>query len=544
MRKALIAFFLSSASAMAGDVALVIGNQDYRHGRDASGATELLDAFQPLRNAGFQVFGGRNLDARTQRQVLDQFAAQVDGSGRIVVALAGRFAHVAGHGYLLATDTREVTPGALAMGGVSIAQLSALAGRAPGGAVVIVAPRNLQADKTSKSGPGTGQLTAAQGVTVVEGSIGDMADFLRIAIPQRGLSVKEMLKDWPEAKAQGFLSDLVAFRAAERRAAVTPVDPDRDEKALWRATQSIGTAAAYRNYVERYPRGLFAEDARREISRIAAQPLLRAERTEKNLGLNRDARRQIQRNLSLLDFDTRGIDGIFGPGSRRAINSWQTRNGEEATGYLTRGQIGRLQSQADQRAAELEQEARRKQEQLEAQDRIYWESTGRLGDEAGLRAYLERYPEGLFSDLAKARLEPFDAARRAEAEAQDRADWDAVRANGSLAAYRSYVQAHPDGAFVADANAKIEELEFEERNAGALAAAERNERQLGLNDGTRKLVESRLAKLKLEPGPIDGVFDRDTRRAIRRYQEARNLQRTGFLNQATLVRLLADAVFR
>ena len=34
------------------------------------------------------------------------------------------------------------------------------------------------------------------------------------------------------------------------------------------------------------------------------------------------------------------------------------------------------------------------------------------------------------------------------------------------------------------------------------------------------------------------------RRSIRRYQEARNLQKTGYLNQRTVVRLLADSVLR
>ena len=67
---------------------------------------------------------------------------------------------------------------------------------------------------------------------------------------------------------------------------------------------------------------------------------------------------------------------------------------------------------------------------------------------------------------------------------------------------------------------------------------------MGLTDTTRKLVEGRLESLGLKPGPVDGAFDDDTRRAIRRYQEARNLTRTGYLNQQTVVRLLADAVLR
>ena len=54
----------------------------------------------------------------------------------------------------------------------------------------------------------------------------------------------------------------------------------------------------------------------------------------------------------------------------------------------------------------------------------------------------------------------------------------------------------------------------------------------------------RLEALGLKPGAVDGQFDDRTRRAIRRYQDARQLQVTGYLDQATVVRLLADSLLR
>lgn len=60
---------------------------------------------------------------------------------------------------------------------------------------------------------------------------------------------------------------------------------------------------------------------------------------ETALGLNRTARREIQRRLSLLGYDTRGIDGVFGPGSRRAITKWQTDNSIPPTGYFNGQQV-------------------------------------------------------------------------------------------------------------------------------------------------------------------------------------------------------------
>jgi len=56
------------------------------------------------------------------------------------------------------------------------------------------------------------------------------------------------------------------------------------------------------------------------------------------------------------------------------------------------------------------------------------------------------------------------------------------------------------------------------------------------------VVEQRLDRMGLRPGRVDGVFDTDTRRAIRRYQQARNMEETGYLNEAVVVQLMADTV--
>jgi peptidoglycan hydrolase-like protein with peptidoglycan-binding domain len=73
-------------------------------------------------------------------------------------------------------------------------------------------------------------------------------------------------------------------------------------------------------------------------------------------------------------------------------------------------------------------------------------------------------------------------------------------------------------------------------------AAKAGEDALGLNDGLRRMIEQRLAALNLKPGRIDGTFDKETRRAIRRYQQARGLPVTGYLSQQTVARLLVDSL--
>ncbi|WP_246026600.1 peptidoglycan-binding domain-containing protein [Paracoccus luteus] len=50
----------------------------------------------------------------------------------------------------------------------------------------------------------------------------------------------------------------------------------------------------------------------------------------------------MQRRLSALGYDTRGIDGRFGSGTRAAIAAWQRARGDAGTGYVTEGQLRAL----------------------------------------------------------------------------------------------------------------------------------------------------------------------------------------------------------
>jgi Tfp pilus assembly protein PilN len=150
----------------------------------------------------------------------------------------------------------------------------------------------------------------------------------------------------------------------------------------------------------------------------------------------------------LLGYNTRGIDGIFGRGTRGAVTAWQNANNLTASGYLESDQIARLDAQAERRAAELEEEARQRQAQLERQDRTFWSETGARGDEAAFRAYLKRIPDGIYAEEAQDRLEGIEEQRRAQAEGQDRRRWQLARQTDTEAGYRAYLAERPNGAFV------------------------------------------------------------------------------------------------
>ena len=59
------------------------------------------------------------------------------------------------------------------------------------------------------------------------------------------------------------------------------------------------------------------------------------------------ALRRIQGGLKASGFYAGAIDGLFGPGTRRAIRNWQTEREVEATGYLDEAQAGELMALAE-----------------------------------------------------------------------------------------------------------------------------------------------------------------------------------------------------
>jgi len=213
-------------------------------------------------------------------------------------------------------------------------------------------------------------------------------------------------------------------------------------------------------------------------------------------------------------------------------------------------QIERLGLQAARRQAEIEAEEERRRLEAERQDRVTWDATGAAGDEAGLRTYLRRYPEGLFAEQARAQLAEIEAAQRAEAEARARDAWAATEGEGTVAAYEAFIGRFPDTSFAALARERIASIRAEEARQvqqsqqteadQAATVARAAEQALGLPQITTLLVERRLAQLGLQPGTTDGRLDQAARQAIRAFQQGNGLPATGFLSVETLTAMLVD----
>lgn len=132
------------------------------------------------------------------------------------------------------------------------------------------------------------------------------------------------------------------------------------ELIMWETVQNIAVPeqqiAALNLYVETYPQGRFARLAEIQIASLTA-PIVAPTpvsppaqiapdvprgpvtpspaETEQLLRLDRDDRRAVQSALTLLGYDTYGVDGVFGGNTRRALRNYQQARGQSVTGYLT-----------------------------------------------------------------------------------------------------------------------------------------------------------------------------------------------------------------
>ncbi|WP_156127452.1 peptidoglycan-binding protein [Paracoccus sanguinis] len=574
------ALALGVGMAAAEPRAVVVGNSDYAELPDVA-AVSLGPALRTLKASGYRVVEGDDLVAADLRAALSDLLRPDDRPGPRLVVFKGRFVHSRGETWFLGRDAGTVSLLSVGLTGVPLSVVTeAIEGGDPQAILMLGTDQKPFATGPGLR-PGWGHIAARPGVTVIAGytdGIGRAAEVL--ARPDG--TVAEALTAGPSLRVlAGGAAPVVAPPPGGQRPVVVPpsggqpvvVTPPRpgqpvvvpgggqpvvappdqiaapgaDEQAAWTRAKRANSVAAYREFLGKYPRSIYAGAARGRMEELEAAAVAPAPSgpaaDEAALRLDRAQRAQIQRQLTLLTYDTGGIDGAFGGQTRAAITRFQRDSGVAATGYLTRAQIDLLGRSAAIRSRGLEAEARQRQEARDAADNRDWARMKGEGA-AGAADYLARYPEGLHADAARKVLA--DAARAGAAatgsegparEADDRA-WAQATRGDTAAAYRGYIDRYPRGRHTAEAEKRLARFRAQEAQDAAGEAA------LDLAPPVRLVVEQRLAAMGLDVGKVDGVFDGKTRGAIRRYQASRNLRATGYLNQSTAVRLLADTLIR
>src|SRR6056297_2834371 len=390
-----------SAALWAENVAFVGTNTEYeelaRAPGHGDGLTESLEA------AGFRVVAVNDAGPREIAESLASEAAGLTAGDRLVIALSGHFVTGAVDAWLLGPAAGTPTPFDVGAMGVPVGAFLDTAARLPGEALVLVAA----SDRDLRVGAGLSfgfeVKDAPQGVTLLTGPPRQVTELMRDRVLGGTETLAALAEDLPRGfSAHGFLPASRFFTEQAGRTASPAGDAGAtSEQAAWATATILDTEAGYARYLEQYPAGPNAAAARDRLSALrGSDDVTTPERVEDDLALDRAARQSLQRDLSILGYDTRGIDGIFGPGTRSAIADWQRARDFQSTGFLTGSQIVRLEEQADARAAELEAEAAARRAEQEELDRRTWTEASSTDTEEAYRRYLERFPDGLFTEEA------------------------------------------------------------------------------------------------------------------------------------------------
>ncbi|MEM9972369.1 MAG: peptidoglycan-binding domain-containing protein, partial [Pseudomonadota bacterium] len=446
--RSLLAATLMAAptSLAAADLALIFANTTYKSYSDPADVRAVPSLEGDFQRAGFQTLVIRDTGTNASPAQAEVLWSQMDEADRLVVVFAGHILGTRGQTWLLHSDGGDTSALTIGRDAVPVQPFFDLLAARPGEAVVILA----DSARAIPTGSGVNDKPTLrgvpQGVVAVQGEAGPVVEFVRNELLRPGRSFRAAARRAPDGvRVTGFLS---------RSIGLVPRGSDSgqvsEEDRLWSRAQRRDEAAAYQAYLDRFPRGEFAAEARLRLAALTPSPEDRARATEEALELDIDRRRAVQRQLTLLGFNTRGVDGIFGPNTRTAIANFQRSLGDPTTGYLTGNQVARLQAAAQARAAQLQREAEERRRLAEARDRAWWTETGQGETEEGLRAYLNRFPDGLFADEAQSRLAALERQRRREAEEAERLAWDKAVMTGTIASYRDYLGTYPTGIFAAE----------------------------------------------------------------------------------------------
>jgi peptidoglycan hydrolase-like protein with peptidoglycan-binding domain len=117
------------------------------------------------------------------------------------------------------------------------------------------------------------------------------------------------------------------------------------DKNAYIAAREANTIAAYRDYLAKFPKGIYRVNAQNAIARLGGSTdpaVIGAAEAEARLGITFNQRVTVQRVLTRLGYNTYGSDGVWGRNTRAAILAWQRDRGDTGTGYLTRVQLQAL----------------------------------------------------------------------------------------------------------------------------------------------------------------------------------------------------------
>jgi uncharacterized caspase-like protein len=378
-------------------VAFVVGNGTYKNVAPLPNPSVDAKAMaSALRNVGFEVVEGSNLTRDKMTERLLDFGKKAQGADVALFFYAGHGIAIGGTNYLLPIDAdikseMDVKLGAAinidltleqTMGDAKVKLVFLDACRDNPFAAKIksnAATRSVNVQTglaEMKSGEGTLiAFATGPGQTALDGQEGANSPFTRALLAnltQPGMEIQQAMTKvraqvneetnkgqlpWGHTNLIGavYLNGAPAPGAVAAAAPSATASKASDvELEFWRSIKESNKPEELNAYLTNYPNGQFRSLALSRIASLesgakdaAATRNLSTgidpatfkdeanQTTEDQIGLDKGQRRDVQRRLTGLGFDTK-ITGLFDPSTRSVITRWQAARGYPKSGYLNK----------------------------------------------------------------------------------------------------------------------------------------------------------------------------------------------------------------
>jgi hypothetical protein len=411
---------ISASAAQADKrVAFVVGNGAYKNvAALPNPAVDAKSMAKLLRNVGFDVVEGSNLTRDKMTEKLLDFGKKAEGADVALFFYAGHGIAVNGTNYLLPVDANlksemDVKLGAAINVDLTLEQTM---GDAKVKLVFLDACRDnpfaakIRSSSTTRSvsvasglaemKSGEGTLIAfatGPGQTALDGQQGTNSPFTRallanltapgVEIQQAMTKVRAQVNEetqkqqlpWGHTNLIGsvYLNPVAASAAGTAPAASPPAATatanSEVELEFWRSIKESNKPEELNAYLTNYPNGQFKSLALARIASLQDGPSTTTRNlttgvdkavytdeatqvSEDQVGLDKGQRRDVQRRLTGLGFDTK-VTGKFEASTRSVIMRWQAARGYPKTGFLNKPQHTALLSEIVAKADEPEERA-------------------------------------------------------------------------------------------------------------------------------------------------------------------------------------------
>jgi hypothetical protein len=351
-----------------------------------------------LRNAGFDVVEGINLTRDKMTERLLEFGKKTQGADMAVFFYAGHGIAVGGTNYLLPVDADIKSEMDVKLGNaINIdVTLDQTMNDAKVKLVFLDACRDNPFAANIKNSAGTRSVSVQKGLaemssgegtliafatgpgqTALDGQEGTNSPFTRALmanITQPGVEIQQAMTQvraqvneetnkgqlpWGHTNLIGAVYLNPAAAPAGAPAAVASNTPAATvntasdvELEFWRSIKDSNKPEELNAYLTNYPNGQFKSIALSRIASLENGPSTTTRNltvgidpatfneeanqlTEDQIGLDRNQRRDVQRRLTGLGFDTK-VSGKFDESTRAVITRWQAARGYPSTGYLNK----------------------------------------------------------------------------------------------------------------------------------------------------------------------------------------------------------------